>query len=551
MIAATLFLAVAHLIVPRLRRRSAAERHLIWMFVLAGAAITPFLAIVLPIADRPWLPAWTAILAAPLARFTGTDAELVVRVTGIEGPAHSFGDWLRIGWVAGAICCAAVLSRHLISLRHAARRSVRVCDERVLACASVAARRTGLSRPTRLLVTQQLVIPATWGVWRPRVVLPATVTTWGDEVITTVLAHEFAHARRGDWITHMLGRMVCVVFWFHPLFWTALRALERESEHAADDLVIASGVEQTDYADCLIQIVRGSHQEWHGQASLTMGRRSDLSARVVGVLAVGVNRGAPTRSRAVIGGVMAMLTSYVAATLTVPVWATQVSIAAASLPAALRMGVEHGETARPPVEDIRVVDAAGRDVVAPRVLEYTTPPLYSADAKQHRIEGTVTVRVNVDATGAVAVPRVTRALGHGLDENALVAVRHWRFSPAREYGLPVAVIADVDVEFTLRHEVLNELMANDMATQVGPGVTPPRVVRTVTPTLPFHTSGRVVLDVVLQEDGTPRVVRVLQTAGPQVDEAAVAAVERWRFRPAMRDGRPVKVRMTTEMDIHG
>jgi TonB family protein len=114
-----------------------------------------------------------------------------------------------------------------------------------------------------------------------------------------------------------------------------------------------------------------------------------------------------------------------------------------------------------------------------------------------------------------------------------------------------AVDADVDVEFSLRHEALNELIANDMATQVGPGVRPPRIVRTVSPILPRGLRGRVVLDVVLQEDGIPRVVRVLRSAGAQLDEAAVQAVEQWRFRPASRGGQVVKVRMTTEMNVHG
>jgi TonB family protein len=212
------------------------------------------------------------------------------------------------------------------------------------------------------------------------------------------------------------------------------------------------------------------------------------------------------------------------------------------------MPLETGERPHPPVDAIRVVGNRVT-VVAPQVVEYTSPPLYSAEAKRRAIEGIVTIRVALDTHGAVTAARVLRPLGYGLDENALVAVRHWRFRPARDQGTTTSVEADVDVEFSLRHEVLNELMANDMATQVGPGVTPPRVVRTVTPSL--RARGRVVLDVVLQEDGVPRVVRVLQSAGALLDASAVDAVEQWRFRPAIRDGHPVKVRMTTEIDFHG
>jgi hypothetical protein len=55
MIRATIVLLVAHLIVPRLRRRSAAERHLLWAVSLGTAAVLPVLGVLLP----AWQPAWT------------------------------------------------------------------------------------------------------------------------------------------------------------------------------------------------------------------------------------------------------------------------------------------------------------------------------------------------------------------------------------------------------------------------------------------------------------------------------------------------------------
>ena len=105
--------------------------------------------------------------------------------------------------------------------------------------------------------------------------------------------------------------------------------------------------------------------------------------------------------------------------------------------------------------------------------------------------------------------------------------------------------------FSLRNEALNELIANDMATQVGPGVTPPRVVRTQRPVSRPGVGGRVLLDVVLQEDGSPRIVRILRSGGSELDAAAVSAFEAWRFSPATRDGKAVKVRMTAEISVHG
>jgi protein TonB len=53
--------------------------------------------------------------------------------------------------------------------------------------------------------------------------------------------------------------------------------------------------------------------------------------------------------------------------------------------------------------------------------------------------------------------------------------------------------------------------------------------------------GRAVILFIVEIDGTARNVRIVQTSGsPEVDDAWVDAIRRSRFRPAMRDGKPVR-----------
>jgi TonB family protein len=206
------------------------------------------------------------------------------------------------------------------------------------------------------------------------------------------------------------------------------------------------------------------------------------------------------------------------------------------------------------IRDVRAERAgpAGHDVVAPQVVEYSAPPLYSDEARSRKIEGIVTLEVGIDAAGHVDAARVVRGLGFGLDDNARLAVRHWQFAPARRHGVPIESIATIDIAFSLANEALNELIANDMATRVGPGVTPPRIVHRV-PVSNVRVAdsgmhaGSVVLDVVLREDGTPRVVRIVRSLESGLDREAIRAFEQWRFSPAMRDGAPVKVRLNAEV----
>ena len=48
--------------------------------------------------------------------------------------------------------------------------------------------------------------------------------------------------------------------------------------------------------------------------------------------------------------------------------------------------------------------------------------------------------------------RVVRSLDRtfGLDEEALKAVKHWRFRPGKRQGQSVAVLVEIELTFTLR-----------------------------------------------------------------------------------------------------
>jgi len=61
--------------------------------------------------------------------------------------------------------------------------------------------------------------------------------------------------------------------------------------------------------------------------------------------------------------------------------------------------------------------------------------------------------------------------------------------------------------------------------------------------------GNVVLWVVIGPDGTPRDVRVQRSLGMGLDEKAIAAVRTWRFKPAMKDNRPVAVQVSIEVNF--
>ena len=92
---------------------------------------------------------------------------------------------------------------------------------------------------------------------------------------------------------------------------------------------------------------------------------------------------------------------------------------------------------------------AGAGIDPPR-LRHEVKPAYTTAARRQGIEGDVLVEIVVRRDGTVGDVRLMRRLGHGLDEQAIAAVRQWRFDPARRHGAPVDVIVEVSLQFRLR-----------------------------------------------------------------------------------------------------
>ena len=83
-------------------------------------------------------------------------------------------------------------------------------------------------------------------------------------------------------------------------------------------------------------------------------------------------------------------------------------------------------------------------------------PEYSRDARKSRIEGIVVLTVEVGTDGRAHHIRVVKRLGHGLDEEAITAVAHWRFKPATRDGACVQVPATIEMVFRLPLEPESE-----------------------------------------------------------------------------------------------
>jgi len=79
-------------------------------------------------------------------------------------------------------------------------------------------------------------------------------------------------------------------------------------------------------------------------------------------------------------------------------------------------------------------------------------------------------------------------------------------------------------------------------------VRPPELIVKVTPEYPemarrARIEGNVILEAIINTSGDVENVRVLRSI-PLLDNSAIAAVKKWKYKPAVQHGRPVKVFFT-------
>ena len=192
----------------------------------------------------------------------------------------------------------------------------------------------------RLLQSDRVAMPMTWGWRRPVILLPATASGWQSTRRTVVLRHELAHVKRADVATQLLAQGACAVYWFNPVVWLAAFRLRVEREQACDDAVLGLGSRASDYANHLLDIARECRAPGLAvSAAVAIARPSQLERRMRAILDPTVRRAAE-RSTAVLAAVF--LTGAVLAV-------SAVTPTVESLPGpAIATPVSTGRTAAPP-----------------------------------------------------------------------------------------------------------------------------------------------------------------------------------------------------------
>ena len=190
----------------------------------------------------------------------------------------------------------------------------------------------------------------------------------------------------------------------------------------------------------------------------------------------------------------------------------------------------------------------------------TQKPPYPDEARDQKLQGQVVVRAFVSETGDVE--NVEEVSGDPLlAKAALDAVKKWKFKPFIKNGKPAKVSTKLSFNFAFSQNLrdANEPKAADTtaAAAASTGAEPPKRVRVpagvtlgllvhkVQPVYPPEArregiQGQVLLRAVIDKEGKIANLRLV-SGPPQLLQAAIDAVQQWRYKPYLLMGEPVEV----------
>lgn len=153
--------------------------------------------------------------------------------------------------IYGAIAVAVFGGFLLLHLRNRRgfREAIPCTDEAVLRFLRAASPK----RSIRVRVSDRIIAPLTYGLFRPIILLPKTVFT-NREGLELILTHELTHIRNGDIFYKTALAAAVSAGWLNPLAWVMLALANRDLEVACDESVLKKHpAKRAEYARLLIR----------------------------------------------------------------------------------------------------------------------------------------------------------------------------------------------------------------------------------------------------------------------------------------------------------
>ena len=207
-------------------------------------------------------------------------------------PLQRASDYLNTHAIVVTLIWLACLSGQMLRLtlglyqvRRLRRNSIPPPDPDWNERLSVLARRLGIKRTVTLLQSALVKAPAALGFLKPSILVPmGMLANLPPDQVETILLHELAHIRRGDYAANLLLHLTEAIFFFNPgIRWVAT-LIRQEREACCDDIVLAGVPDKNSYFEALVAfkqwVIDGSFAESRSYTLQLGGGKTDLLWRI-------------------------------------------------------------------------------------------------------------------------------------------------------------------------------------------------------------------------------------------------------------------------------
>ncbi len=416
--------------VLRLRAPGVALRY--WQLLLATVLLLPFL--------QPWRVASAGSVTVEAVGALLTSSARAV------APA-SRGATVT-GWILLGLALVAAVRLIWLAVGLAVLRSYRRAARPLGRVPRAVIELLGASRTrVRLLVSNRIPVPVTFGWLRPTVLLPRGFEDLPEPYQVSIACHELMHVQRRDWLAVVTERSLRALLWFHPAVPILLRRIGLSREQIVDREVVRLTGRRRDYLDALWSMAR-----WQERATSTPAlsflNRSDLFERVA-LLTREVKMSKLRLATAVAALGVSVTVAGVAAAAAFPLVRTRAGELAASTAS------RDVEVAAASDEGGPVRYQPGGEVTEPKILTKVNP-VYPEEARKKGLEGLVVCEAIITAEGTVSSLKILKSSDEAFDQPTIDALMQWTFEPATLHGRPVDVIYILTVRYRLSDEESHE-----------------------------------------------------------------------------------------------
>lgn len=190
--------------------------------------------------------------------------------------------------------------------------------------------------------------------------------------------------------------------------------------------------------------------------------------------------------------------------------------------------------------------------VAPEI-DLMVPPVYPRELAIENVAGSADVKFVVDTAGRPTLIQIEKASHPDFGASLAAAVEAWRFAPARKEGKPCPAFLAYRHEFKRGDNAAGKRVLAVLRKDGEAGFADlaqidrrPKPLFRAPPVYPerlraANVEGTVAVRFVIDEEGVPRFPVAVDATDPALGWAAVTAVQRQRYAPASKGGKPVAV----------